>query len=81
MGRSNPTFRRLLEQFRTDWQAYRRALKQDEQDYFDTLCEHAHEHADAAGYQNPHRPMDAIVLSILLEQQKTITSLKQRLEE
>lgn len=80
MGRTNPTFRRNLRQIEQDWQPYRRGLRRHDQDMFDILFDHAESHADAAGQMNPHRPMDAVLLSILIEQQNAIEQLRDRLE-
>lgn len=64
---------RRLEQ---DWGAYRRALRKQDQPHFDRLFEHADTHADAAGYMNPTDPTLAVLVSILLAQEKRITTLE-----
>lgn len=70
----------MLRQIEQDWQSYRRGLRRRDQDTFDTLFDHAEAHADAAGQMNPHRSMDAVLLSILIEQQNTIEKLQDKLE-
>lgn len=77
MGRTNATFRMLLQGINSRWGDYRRALRHHEQEHFDQLFEHAEAHADAAGYMNPDDPMDAILLSMLLEHEKRIHELEQ----
>lgn len=79
MGRTNPTFRDLLRALETRWADYRRALRYDDQAHFDRLFEHAAAHADAAGYLNPGDPMEPVLVSMLLEQQKAIDRLRDRL--
>ncbi|MDY6761868.1 MAG: hypothetical protein SVY41_02370 [Candidatus Nanohaloarchaea archaeon] len=76
MGRTNPTFRRTLRRLKEQWDDYRKGLRREDQEQFDQLLHYAEEHADAAGYMNPDKTMDAILLSMLLEQQKRIEELK-----
>lgn len=80
MGRTNPTFRLLLQGIEDRWQAYRRALRHQDQRHFDRLFEHADAHADAAGYLNHDDPMLPILVSILLEQEKRIAHLENQQE-
>lgn len=81
MGRTNPTYRDRLDSQEQAWGNYRRGLRQHEKAHFDVLWEAARTHADASGLQNPGDPMDAILLSICLEQQKTISNLEDRVTE
>ena len=81
MGRTNPTFRDTLESYRTDWSRYRRALRRPEQATFDALFADAAAHADAAGHLNAREPMHPILLSMLLEQRRTIDELEARVAE
>ena len=78
MGRTNPTFRNILEAITRRWGDYRRALRAADQPHFDRLFEYADEHADAAGYLNADDPMAPILLSMLLEQQKQLSVLQDR---
>lgn len=80
MGRTNPTFRNVLTAVRSRWGDYRRALRGRDQPHFDRLFEHADAHADAAGYLNADDPMDPILVSMLLEQEKRLAALDARLE-
>jgi hypothetical protein len=77
VGRTNATFRHLLQGIRRRWGAYRRALRGRDQPYFDRLFEHAEAHADAAGYLNPEEPMDAILLSMLLAHERRLADLEE----
>lgn len=79
MGRTNPTFRMLLSATADRWGAYRRALRRRDQPHFDRLVEHAHAHADAAGYLNADDPTVPILLSMLLEHQKRLAALEDRI--
>ena len=81
MGRTNPTFRDVLAAVQGRWGDYRRALRRREKPHYDRLFEYAEAHADAAGYLNAEDPMAPILLSMLLEQQKRIADLEERLED
>lgn len=77
MGRTNATFRHLLQGIRERWRGYRRALRARDQPHYDRLFEHADAHADASGYRNPEDPMDAVLLSMLLEHEKRLAELEE----
>lgn len=76
MGRTLPTFRRILDLFEEEWRPYRRSLRRKEQRTFDELMRKARMHASSSMYQAPSNPFEAIVISILLEMQKEIDRLK-----
>lgn len=79
MGRTVPTFNMSLDREIAAWKQYRRALRREDQGAFDRLFAHARQHmAEAAAAARPV-PFDAVVLSILLEQQKQIAALEKRL--
>lgn len=80
MGRTVPTFNMSLNNEMSAWKEYRRALRREDHGAFDRLFVHARQHmAEAAAAARPV-PFDAIVFSILLEQQKQIAALEKRLE-
>lgn len=81
MGRTNPTFRDLLDNFETTWQPYCRALRGQHQDDFEQLLEDARQFADAAGIQNPVNPQDAILISMILALAVRQRELEARLEQ
>ncbi len=76
MGRTNPTYRRWLERYETDWQPFRRSLREEHQADFDRLFDRAAEHASAAGLQNAPDPRMALLLSILLSQERALRHLQ-----
>lgn len=80
MGRTNPTYRLTLRGLQDRWQPYRKALRRADQPHFDRLFEHAREHADAAGYLNHVDPMLPVLVSILLEHERQIAALEDRLD-
>ncbi|KAB1188133.1 MULTISPECIES: hypothetical protein [Haloferax] len=80
MGRTNPTYRDALRRYRDSWAPYRRALRAEAKADFDRLFERAHEHAAAAGHANPADPHRAVVLSMLLSQERELRRLRERLD-
>jgi len=56
---------------------FRRALRRRDQQVFDRIMDMAREHASASTVAAAVDPMDTIVLSILIEQQKQIDDLKE----
>ena len=81
MGRTNATVRDLLRHTEREWQDFRRALRRRDQAHFDRLFEYARDHADAAGALNPTDPVPAIVLSIVLAQERERAALEEQVEE
>lgn len=66
---------------RERWGDYRRALRRRDQRYFDELFEYAEAHADASGYLNTDEAMHPLLFSIVLEQQKEIAQLRDRVAQ
>lgn len=81
MGRTLPTFRALLDRLELEWSDYRRALTEAEQRRWDALWQQARRHASAATNAAPLNPMEAVLLSMLLEQDKRIAELERAVED
>lgn len=79
MGRTNRTFRDRLTATEESLREFRRALRHRDQDHYDRLWEQARDHADAGGYANLQRDLDAIYLSILVAQERRIAALEAQL--
>ncbi|EFW91053.1 hypothetical protein ZOD2009_15726 [Haladaptatus paucihalophilus DX253] len=62
------------------WGEYRRGLRRADQQVFDRLFEFARAHADASGLQTPRLVEIPALVSIILEQQKQIDDLEDRLD-
>lgn len=80
MGRTIPTYRLHLESILNDWMDYRRALRERDREAFDRLLFKARQHASAASYSAHLDPTDQAFLSILLEMEKELESLRLRRE-
>ena len=51
-----------------------------DQDHYDRLFEHGRAHADAAGHLNHHQPEMTFLLSVVLEQEKQVQDLEERVD-
>lgn len=80
MGRTLPTFRSLLDRLEVEWSDYRRALTDAEAKRWDALWQQARRHASASTNAAPLNPMEAVLLSMLLEQEKRLARLEAGLE-
>lgn len=76
MGRTVPTFVQLVEQTAQRWTKFRRALRQEDQKHFDRLFLRVRCYTQAATYQCDDNPMEAILLSIALDQEKRLSALE-----
>ena len=76
MGRTVPTFRQLIDDAIARWSKFRRALRREDQEYFDRLFRRVRSYTQAATYQASDNPMEAILLSIALDQEKRLDVLE-----
>jgi hypothetical protein len=76
MGRTVPTFRQLIDDAIARWSKFRRALRREDQEYFDGLFRRVRTYTQAATYQASDNPMEAILLSIALDQEKRLEALE-----
>lgn len=81
MGRTNPTYRNWLDRYETQWQPFRRALRRGHRRDFDRVFERAAEHAGPAGYQNATTPELAMVMAVLVSQERELRALRDRLDD
>lgn len=79
MGRTEPTFRNLLDRLEAEWRDYRRGLTAQEAARLDALFQKARAHASASGNAGRVNPMEAVFLSMLLEHEKELAALRSRL--
>ena len=76
MGKTVPSYRVALEHEKQRWNNFTKALRPDEKEVFEQLMNICKNHASAAS--NATRPVlfEAMAMTILLDQQKTINQLK-----
>ena len=80
MGRTVPTFVQLIQQAAAHWTKFRRALRREDQESFDRLFHRARCYTQAATYQCHDNPMEAILLSIALDQEKRLDAVERALQ-
>ena len=56
MGRTVPTFRQLIDDAIARWSKFRRALRREDQEYFDLLFRRVRSYTQAATYQASDNP-------------------------
>ena len=79
MGRTVLPYSHVWEEERGRWQKFRRALRRQDQEQFDRLFELARLHLQAGVYAANPWPLESMLLSMLLEHQKVISALEERL--
>lgn len=78
MGRTLSTFTQLVRQEIDAWSRYRRALRREDQQAFDALFAAARHHASAGAYLARDAPFEVMLVSMLIEQQKSMAILEQK---
>jgi hypothetical protein len=76
MGRTIPSFGMMLEGIVEELSSFRRALSGEDRFAFDSLINKVRAHASSCTVAPLLEPMDAVILSILVEQQKEISELR-----
>jgi len=80
MGRTVLPFSQALEREYEDWKKFRRALRREDQQVLDRLFDRARIHVQAGSYASRPWPLETILVSILLEQEKELAELRAKLE-
>ena len=73
------TFSQVLEQEIQGWKKFRWALRKEDQEVFDQLFEKAKLHVEAGSKASRPWPFDIILISILVEQEKEMDELRERI--
>ena len=63
------------------WNDFRKALRKEDRDAFDSLMNNARMHASASTYAISLDPVESALLSMLLEHEKELLELKKKLGE
>lgn len=80
MGRTLPTYNTFLQQEMDSWRPFRRALRAEEKDLFDRLFTHARTYAAEGTCAARPVPFDAIVLAMMLGQEREMQGLREELD-
>ncbi len=78
MGRTVPTFREETERVVAGWESFGRALRREDRIYLERIITKARRNAAASSYAAFVNPVEGMMLSILMEQEKEIDGLKNR---
>jgi hypothetical protein len=81
MGRTVLPYSHVWEEERERWQKFRRALRREDQVHLDRLFELARLHLQAGVYAANPWPLESIFMAMLLEHEKALSLLEERLEE
>jgi len=81
MGRTVLPYSHIWEEEKQRWLKFRRALRREDQAHFDRLFELARLHLQAGVYASQPWPLETMLLSMLLEHEKVISALAERLQE
>ncbi len=81
MGRTVLPYSQVWEAERQRWQKFRRALRREDQVHLDRLFELARLHLQAGVYASNPWPLESLFLSMLLEHQKVLSALEERLRQ
>lgn len=80
MGRTVATSTQLVLEEIERWGKFRRALRKEDQEALDELLTAAKFHSAAAAYASRVVPFETMLVSMLIEQQKQIKVLRERLD-
>lgn len=80
MGRTVLPYSHVWEEERSRWLKFRRALRKEDQAHFDRLFESARLHLQAGVYASNPWPLESMLLSMLLEQEKALSTMQERLQ-
>jgi len=76
VGRTVLPYRQVLEREYNEWKKFRRGLRKEDQKAFDRLFDLARLHVQAGVYASSPWPLEAILISILLEHHKALEELR-----
>lgn len=79
MGRTVLPFSQVLEREYADWKKFRRGLRKEDQAVLDRLFDLARLHVQAGVYASRPWPLETILVSILLEQEKSLHRLQKEM--
>jgi len=80
MGRTVPSYRQALETEINRWESFRKALRDKDLEAFDQMMNACRTYASAGGSATRPILTEAMFMSILLNQQKELTEIRENLE-
>lgn len=80
MGRTILPFSQIIQEEYEGWAKYRRALRREDREAFDSLFAKAKLHVAEGGYASRVSAMEPIFMSMLLELYKALSRLNRRMD-
>ena len=80
MGRTVPTYVEQVSQLTEKWSKFRRCLRREDRVDFDRLLQSVRYYVPSATYQCSDDPRESVVLSILLDLQKRLAAIEEKLK-
>ncbi len=81
MGKTVPSYRQALEKEITKWKGFRKALRKRDREAFDEMMNACRKYASAGGMATRPVLIEAMLLSILLAQQRSIQETRKEVEQ
>ena len=81
MGRTVLPYSQIIEREYADWKKFRRGLRREDQAVLDRLFDLARLHVQAGVYASRPWPLETILVSILIEQEKALQLLQREVIE
>jgi hypothetical protein len=82
MGRSQPTYRGLLEELETAWTTFRAGIRDERKKRaFDAVFQRARAHAAAGTNQGWLNPMETLLVSVAIEQEAELQDVRRQLDQ
>jgi hypothetical protein len=81
MGRTVLPYSQVWEEERERWRKFRRALRKEDQAHLDRLFESARLHLQAGVYAANPWPLESMLMAMLLELEKAVSALEERLKD
>lgn len=78
LGRTVPTFRTEIERVVSRWEKFGSALRREEKIYLERVIAKARRHSSASTYAALVNPVEGMMISIMMEQEKEIELLRHR---
>lgn len=80
MGRTVPSYRQALEREIERWKGFRKALRGKDAEAFDRMMDACRMFASAGGMATRPILLEAMLMSILLHQEKAIMEIREKLD-
>jgi len=81
MGRTVPSYRQALESEVERWRSFRKALRKEDAEAFDRMMDACRLFASAGSMATRPSMLEAMFMSILLQQEKRLTELREKLDK